>query len=295
MSRQPKSRSVSWDDESLTICSSNAEYLYSNQDCDGTLSDVYSFYEEAGVENMTPFEFGCYSRRMWYIEKISLLLRDICFGEDIVDHLPEKKIKSMDESFESLYKPFPLDRQTIKWLPGQPNKALRWRVMSQIWRLLREYIFDQLTITDKDPEFDPVLTVMRDIVAEKIKQFVEPFKATTGTAANRDLDSKIDDVVRVAKVLFRMLHYDSANYSFYDVKDQSHGESLLLYSQLINAVQKVDICGAAHRDASKDLVCITASPGLLRHVGRYSFLEKKAGALLHRPGPRSGILEALEA
>lgn len=93
MSRHPKSRSVSWDDESPTICSPNAKSLYSNQGYDDTLSDVYPFYNEVGV-------------------------------------LPKKKIKSMDKSFESLYKPFPLDRQTIKWLPGQPNKALRWRVMS---------------------------------------------------------------------------------------------------------------------------------------------------------------------
>lgn len=243
---------------------------------------------------MTPFEFGCYSRRMWYIEKISNLLRDICFGEGIVDQLPEEKISSMDTSFESLYKPFQLDRQTIKWLPGQPNKALRWRVMCQMWRLLREYIFDQLTITKKDPESDPVLTVMRDIAAEKMKQFVEPFKATS-LKAETDLISKIEDVVREAKVLFRMLHYDSACYSFFDIKDQSYQEPLLLYSQLINAAQKIDICGASHRDASKDLVCITASAGLMRHVGEHTFLEKKAWVVLYRrPEPGSTTMEALE-
>lgn len=281
MNHEPKLRSVSWDDESLTICSSNAESVDSNQDYDDSLSDVYFSYDETGVEDMTPFEFGCYSRRMWYIDKVNILLRDICFSEAIVDRLPEKKISSMDQSFESLYKPFHRDRQAIKWLPGQPNKALRWRVMGQIWRLLREHIFDQLTITDKDPEFDPVLTVMRNIVAEKIKQLVEPFKASD-TAAKKDLDSKIDDVVRVAKLLFRLLHYDSAYYSFYDIKDQSHGESLLLYSRLINAAQKVDICGATHRDASRDLVCITASAGLMRHVENDTFLEKKAWVVLYR-------------
>lgn len=293
MSRQPRSRSVSWDDESLTICSSNAESLCSNQNFDDTLSDIDYFYDEAGVDNMTPFEFGCYSRRIAYIEKISVLLRDLCFGEGIVDQLPEQKIKSMDKSFGFLYKPFPLDRQTIKWLPGQSNKALRWRIMSQIWGLLREYILDQLTITDRDPEFDPVLTVMRDIVAEKIKQFVEPFK-TRGTAMSKELDGKIDDVVRVAKLLFRMLHYDSAKYSFYDIKDLSYGEPLLLYSQLINAAQKVDIYGAAHRDVSNDRVCITASAGLMRHVGLNTFLEKKAWVVLLRPGLRPEFLEALE-
>lgn len=96
MSHQPKSRPVSWDDESLTICSPNAESP-SNQDYDDTLSDVCFFDAEAGVESMTPFEFGCYSRRLWHIEKINVLLRDICFGEGIVDQLPEDKITCMDK------------------------------------------------------------------------------------------------------------------------------------------------------------------------------------------------------
>lgn len=290
MSHQPKSRPVSWDDESPTICSPNAESP-SNQDYDDTLSDVCFFDAEAGVESMTPFEFGCYSRRLWHIEKINVLLRDICFGERIVDQLPEDKITCMDKSFESLYTPFFLDREVIKWFPGQPNKALRWRLMGQMWRLLREHIFDQLTISEKDPEHDIVLIMMRDIAGEKVKQLVEPFKATATTVV-RDLNAEIEDVVRAAKILFRMLQYDGANHSFYDIKDQSHGEPLLPYSQLISAAQKVDICGASHRDASEDLICITASAGLIRRIGGHTFLEKKAGVVLHRrSGDRSTTLE----
>lgn len=158
MSRQSKSRSVSWDDESLTICSSNAESPCSDQECDDTLSDVCFSYDGAGVQGMTPFEFGCYSRRLWHIEKINVRLRDICFSEGIVDQLPDHKIASMDKSFESLYTPFYLDREIIRWQPSQQNKALRWR-------LLRESIFDQLNLSEKNPEIDPLLIVMRRIAA----------------------------------------------------------------------------------------------------------------------------------
>ncbi|KAM0516433.1 hypothetical protein ACHAPE_005586 [Trichoderma viride] len=287
MSREPKSWPVSWEDELLTICSSKAESPFSDQDYDDTISDDCSSYDEGGVESMTPFEFGCYSRRLWHIEKMNVLLRDICFGGGIVDQLPEHKIASMD----NLYTPFYLDREIIRWRPGQPNKALRWRLMSQIWRILCELIFDQLTLAEKNPETDPLLIVKRGIAAQKVKQSVEPFQ-TAGAATTRELHAEIEDVVRTARALFRILLRDSsANYSFYDIKDQSYGGPLLLYSQLINAAQKVDTCGASHRDASEDRICITASAGLIHHIGEKTFLEKKAGVVLYRRSkPRSTTL-----
>ncbi|KAL7924092.1 hypothetical protein ACQKWADRAFT_311424 [Trichoderma austrokoningii] len=282
MNHVSQPRSVSWDDESLTVCSSDKESLFSILDHDDASSGVEYHNYEGEVEHMTPFEFGCHSHRLWYIEKINLLLRDICFGEGIVDQLPEEKMNAMHKSFDPLYVSFYLDRQLISWLPTQPNKALRWRVMGQIWRLLREHIFNQLDVTDRDPEFDPLLILMRDIVAEKIKQFVNPFKATATTAAV-DLNSKIEDVVRVSKVLFRMLQYDSTKYSLYEIPDQSGGELLSLYSEFAMAAQKVDICGASHRDASKDRICISASAGLIRRVGHERFIEKKAEVVVYRP------------
>ncbi|KAK1255131.1 hypothetical protein MKX08_009126 [Trichoderma sp. CBMAI-0020] len=244
MSRRPRSRSVSWDDESPTICPSNSESLCSDQNYDASLSDVCFSYDEAGVESMTPLEFRCYRRRLWHTEKMNVLLR---------------------HSFRSLYTPFYLDREIIRWLPGQPS--------------------------GKGPEFDPILIVMRDIAAENVKQLVEPFRATR-TVAARDPNEEIEDVTRAAKVLFRMLQYDGANYSFYAIKDQSCGEPLLRYSQLRNATQKVDICGASHRDASENRICITASAGLICHVGERAFLEKKAGVVLsRRSGKRSTTLK----
>ncbi|KAM0485150.1 hypothetical protein ACHAPX_001128 [Trichoderma viride] len=200
MSREPKSRPVSWDDELLTICSSKAESPFSDQDYDDTISDDCSSYDEGGVESMTPFEFGCYSRRLWHLEKINVRLRDICFGGRIVDQLPEHKIASMDKSCESLYTPFYLDREIIQWRPGQPNKALRWRLMSQIWRILCEFIFDQLTLAEKNPETDPLLVVTRGIAAQKVKQLVEPFQ-TAGAVATRELHAEIEDIVRTARAL----------------------------------------------------------------------------------------------
>ncbi|PON28428.1 hypothetical protein TGAM01_v202922 [Trichoderma gamsii] len=152
---------------------------------------------------MTPFEFGCYSRRLWHIEKINVRLRDICFSEGIVDQLPDHKIASMDKSFESLYTPFYLDREIIRWQPSQQNKALRWR-------LLRESIFDQLNLSEKNPEIDPLLIVMRRIAAEKVKQLVEPFKAAG--AATRELNAEIEDVMRAARRV--LLHDSSANTLF---------------------------------------------------------------------------------
>ncbi|KAM0255096.1 hypothetical protein ACHAQJ_006100 [Trichoderma viride] len=281
--RRHKSRSVSWNDNIQVIYFSKAEPMSPGQE--NVLSAPHFSNDETDAENMTPFEFDCYRRRTWYIEKIRILLRDICFDDGIVDRLPEKKIKYMDESFEPLYKPFKMDRKKIQVASGPQglqNKTLRWRIMSQIWKLLREHIFDQLSITDKDPISDPILTVMRDIAAEKIKQFIEPFKA----AAAKDLDIKIDDVGDAARELFHMLRHDSsANYSFYDIKDLSQGESMLLYSVLVNRAQRVDICGAAHRDPSMDVICITAAGGLMRHVRGFTAIETKAWVVLYRPGP----------
>jgi hypothetical protein len=280
MRRRQKSRSVSWDDNVQVIYFPKFESVSPDQE--DTLSTPGYSNDGVDADNMTPAEFDCYRRRMWYIEKIRVLLRDICFDERIVDRLPEKKIKLVDKSFKSLYKPFITDRDIIKEAPGLQNKTLRWRIMSQIWKLLREHIFDQLAITDKDPISDPILSVMRDIAAEKIKQFVEPFKA----AVTKDLDIKIDDVGGMARELFLMLLRDSsASYSFYDIRDLSQGESLLPYSVLADKAQKVDICGAAHRDVSKDVVCITAAGGLMRHVRGFTVIEAKAWVVVYRPGP----------
>ncbi|UKZ65458.1 uncharacterized protein TrAtP1_006654 [Trichoderma atroviride] len=74
MNRQPGPRSVFWDDESPTICSSNAESPCLDRDYGDTLSDICFSYDEADVESMLLLEFGCYSRRLWHIEKINLLL-----------------------------------------------------------------------------------------------------------------------------------------------------------------------------------------------------------------------------
>ncbi|KAL7791274.1 hypothetical protein V8C37DRAFT_403012 [Trichoderma ceciliae] len=154
--------------------------------------------------------------------------------------------------------------------------------MSQIWKLLREHVFDQLNVSDKNPLFDPTLTVMRAIVAEKIKQFVEPFKAEVA----KDLDDKIDNMGNAARELFLMLLHDNkAKYSFYDVEDFCQGESMLLYSLLEGKAQKVDICGAAHRDASMDVVCIPVTGGLMRHVREITAIETKAWVVLYRPSP----------
>lgn len=132
----------------------------------------------------------------------------------------------MDKSSKHLYTPFYLDRKIVRWLPCQPNKALRWRLTSQIWRRLCEYTFDQSIMPGKDPEFDPIPIVMRDIAGEELN---------SGWSRSRlrellrkvILKGEIEHVVRAAMALCRVLQCDSPNDSFYDSKGQSYGEPLL--------------------------------------------------------------------
>ncbi|KAL7791275.1 hypothetical protein V8C37DRAFT_403013 [Trichoderma ceciliae] len=116
MLRRKHSRSVSWDDQVQVIYFPKAEPVSPAPGY--PLYGHYFLNAEADAENMTPSEFDYYRRRMWYIEKIRVLLRDICFDKAIVDRLPEKKIKGMDTSFAPLYDAFKMDAQIIKAIPG---------------------------------------------------------------------------------------------------------------------------------------------------------------------------------
>jgi hypothetical protein len=285
MSHQPNSCSVSRDGNRLTYRSTCAEPSCLNPNCEVTFPGTLTF-GETGVEKMTPFEFEQLNHRMWHVAKINFVLRDLCFRRGIADQLPEDAIAQMDKSFEVLYAPFHLDQQIFERGLGHPNKALRWRLMGQIWRLLCAHIFDQLNITDKDPEADPVLVNMRDAAAAEIKRFLEPFRVTGSTETN-EMDSKIDEMVGMAKALFHMLHHDNAKYLFFFLMDQSSGGPLLLYSQFTDIAEPVEICGAPHRDASWDRIGITAAAGLMIIVGDCRTCLKRAGVVLHRP-PSSG-------
>ncbi|KAH6609403.1 hypothetical protein Trco_002749 [Trichoderma cornu-damae] len=275
---QKKLRSVSWNEKVQIIYFPKAEPIEPAKGCPLSVHDAS--HGGADAEAMTPSEFDCYRRRMWSFEKIRVLLREICFDKVLVDRLPEKKIRAMDASFAPLYERFRRDRQITRYEPGAQNKALRWRIMSQIWKLLREHVFGQLAVADKNPLSDPVLTVMRAIVAEKIKQFLEPFKMELA----KDLDSKIDDVGNAARELLLMLLYDNdAKYSFCDIEDLDRGGPMKLYSSLEHKTHRVDICGADHRDASMDVVFIPVTGGLMRHVRETTVVEKKAWVVLYRP------------